>query len=64
MLLAFGRWGRREEVAVDGRLGLLAGARHEVWADEIGGGEGDLVEGPGLAYGLIAFDLWAGETGG
>ena len=64
MLLALGGRRGREEVAVDGRLGLLTGAGDEVGADEVGGGEGNLVEGPGLANGLVALDLRASEAGG
>ena len=64
VLVALGRRCRREQVAVDGRLGLLAGAGDEVRADKVGGGKGDLVEWPGLADGLVALDLWPGEAGG
>ena len=46
---ALGRGGRREDVAVDGRRGLLAGGRApalEVGTDEVLRGKGDLFRGP------------------
>lgn len=61
----FGGRSGREHVPVDGGFGLLAGAAGDVRADKIGGGEGDGVEGAGLAtLGFGAFDFWAGEAGG